>query len=81
MPYLDLPDCKLYYRIDDHTDAWTRPEPVVFVHGLGGQWQNWLENLPRRAQNRRVVAMDLPGFGLTPEPEDDEKSTITRYGR
>jgi pimeloyl-ACP methyl ester carboxylesterase len=56
-------------------------EPVVLVHGLGGQWQNWLENIPRLAQNRRVVAMDLPGFGLTPEPEDDEKITITRYGR
>ena len=56
-------------------------EPVVFVHGLGGQWQNWLENIPRLAQNRRVVAMDLPGFGLTPEPEDEEKITITRYGR
>ena len=39
-------------------------EPIVFVHGLGGQWQNWLENLPRAAQERRVIAMDLPGFGL-----------------
>ncbi|MET0614587.1 MAG: alpha/beta hydrolase [Thermoleophilaceae bacterium] len=56
-------------------------EPVVFVHGLGGQWQNWLENIPRLAESRRVVAMDLPGFGLTPEAEDDEKITITRYGR
>jgi pimeloyl-ACP methyl ester carboxylesterase len=56
-------------------------EPVVLVHGLGGQWQNWLENIPRLAQDRRVVAMDLPGFGLTPEPEDDEGITITRYGR
>ena len=56
-------------------------EPVVLVHGLGGQWQNWLENIPRLAQSRRVVAMDLPGFGLTPEPEDDEDITITRYGR
>src|SRR3954465_10999068 len=27
-------------------------EPIVFVHGLGGQWQNWLENLPRAAQER-----------------------------
>ena len=53
----------------------------MFVHGLGGQWQNWLENIPRLAQDRRVVAMDLPGFGLTPEPEDDEKITIPRYGR
>ena len=56
-------------------------DPVVLVHGLGGQWQNWLENIPRLAESRRVVAMDLPGFGLTPEPEDDEEITITRYGR
>jgi pimeloyl-ACP methyl ester carboxylesterase len=56
-------------------------EPVLLVHGLGGQWQNWLENIPRLAENRRVVAMDLPGFGITPEPDDDEDITITRYGR
>src|SRR5687768_7546240 len=43
-------------------------EPVVFVHGLGGQWQNWLENLPRVAQERRTLALDLPGFGRTPMP-------------
>jgi pimeloyl-ACP methyl ester carboxylesterase len=56
-------------------------EPVVLVHGLGGQWQNWLENIPRLAQERRVVAMDLPGFGLTPEPDDDDEVSIPRYGR
>jgi pimeloyl-ACP methyl ester carboxylesterase len=55
-------------------------DPVVLVHGLGGQWQNWLENIPRLALDRRVVAMDLPGFGLTPEP-DDVDITITQYGR
>ena len=55
-------------------------EPVVLVHGLGGQWQNWLENIPRLAQERRVLALDLPGFGLTSEPRDGEIS-ITGYGR
>jgi pimeloyl-ACP methyl ester carboxylesterase len=55
-------------------------EPVVLVHGLGGQWQNWLENIPRLALDRRVVALDLPGFGLSPEPPDDEIS-IPGYGR
>jgi pimeloyl-ACP methyl ester carboxylesterase len=54
-------------------------EPVVLVHGLGGQWQNWLENIPRIAQERRVLALDLPGFGLTPEP--DEEISIPGYGR
>ena len=55
-------------------------EPLVLVHGLGGQWQNWLENIPRLALDRRVIAMDLPGFGLTPEPRDGVKMTIPRYG-
>jgi pimeloyl-ACP methyl ester carboxylesterase len=55
-------------------------DPVVLVHGLGGQWQNWLENIPRLALDRRVVAMDLPGFGLTPMPADDD-ITISGYGR
>jgi pimeloyl-ACP methyl ester carboxylesterase len=56
-------------------------DPVVLVHGLGGQWQNWLENIPRLAQSRRVVALDLPGFGCTPEPPDEVVVTITQYGR
>jgi pimeloyl-ACP methyl ester carboxylesterase len=54
-------------------------EPIVFVHGLGGQWQNWLENIPRAAQQRRVVALDLPGFGCSPMPRDE--ITIPGYGR
>ena len=24
--------------------------PVLFVHGLGGCWQNWLENIPAVAE-------------------------------
>jgi pimeloyl-ACP methyl ester carboxylesterase len=53
--------------------------PVVFVHGLGGAWQNWLENLPRTAQERRVFALDLPGFGHSEMPRRD--ITIPGYGR
>ncbi len=53
--------------------------PIVFVHGLGGQWQNWLENIPRFAQERRVIVPDLPGFGRSPMPSS--KITIEFYGR
>jgi pimeloyl-ACP methyl ester carboxylesterase len=52
--------------------------PVVFVHGLGGNWQNWLENIPRLAQDRRVLALDLPGFGESQMPHG--KISITGYG-
>jgi pimeloyl-ACP methyl ester carboxylesterase len=51
----------------------------VFVHGLGGQWQNWLENIPALAQERRVIALDLPGFGQSPMPR--ERISIAGYGR
>jgi pimeloyl-ACP methyl ester carboxylesterase len=43
---------------------------LVFVHGLAGSWQNWLEQLPVFAEDHRVVAMDLPGFGASPMPRD-----------
>jgi pimeloyl-ACP methyl ester carboxylesterase len=52
--------------------------PVVFIHGLGGCWQNWLENMPRLAQDRRVIALDLPGFGDSAMPRD--KISISGYG-
>jgi pimeloyl-ACP methyl ester carboxylesterase len=51
--------------------------PVVFVHGLGGQWQNFLQNIPRAALERRVVALDLPGFGCSPMPR--ERISISAY--
>jgi pimeloyl-ACP methyl ester carboxylesterase len=53
--------------------------PIVFVHGLSGSWQNWLEQLPHFGRSRRVVAFDLPGFGASEMPA--EKITIPGYGR
>lgn len=43
-------------------------EPILFVHGISGSWQNWLENLPHFARERRAIALDLPGFGASPMP-------------
>lgn len=44
--------------------------PVLFVHGLGGRWQNWIENIATIAGDRRVVAIDLPGFGRSQLPTE-----------
>jgi pimeloyl-ACP methyl ester carboxylesterase len=53
---------------------------VVFVHGLGGRWANWLENLlPLADGGCRVIAVDLPGFGASPMPRRD--ISIPGYGR
>lgn len=53
--------------------------PVVFVHGHGGAWQNWLEQLPALAPAHRVIAFDLPGFGASPLPRDP--ITVQGYAR
>jgi len=43
---------------------------IVFLHGLAGCWQNWLENIPELARDHRVIAIDLPGFGASPMPAE-----------
>jgi len=43
-------------------------EPIVFIHGISGSWQNWLENLPHFGRDHRAIALDLPGFGASPMP-------------
>jgi pimeloyl-ACP methyl ester carboxylesterase len=52
---------------------------VLFVHGLSGSWQNWLENIPHFSKAHRVVALDLPGFGHSPMPP--WRLEIESYGR
>jgi pimeloyl-ACP methyl ester carboxylesterase len=53
--------------------------PVVFIHGLSGSWQNWLEQLPVLAREHHVIAFDLPGFGASEMPA--RKISISGYGR
>jgi pimeloyl-ACP methyl ester carboxylesterase len=52
---------------------------LVFVHGLSGSWPNWLEQLPVFAAERRVVTLDLPGFGHSPMPQ--QTISIAGYAR
>ncbi len=72
MPYLDLSsDLKLFYKIDDWTDAWVRPETILLVHGFTETteaWHGWISHLARRY---RVIKIDLRGFGKSgPVPKD-----------
>ena len=48
----------------EHDDA------VICIHGLGANWQTFLENIPFFAKTHHVIALDLPGFGLSEMPAD-----------
>lgn len=66
-------------RAVNYVDIGEGDDAVVFVHGLSGSWQNWLENIPHFARSRRVIALDLPGFGESEMPR--EKISIDNYAR
>ncbi len=64
MPFLDLPpDLKMFYKIDDHTDAWNEPETVLFVHGFTENTEAWRSWVPHFSRRYRVVRYDQRGFG------------------
>jgi pimeloyl-ACP methyl ester carboxylesterase len=72
-----LRECEVAGRRMRYVELGSGDPPVVFVHGLGGNWQNWLENLPAAARHRRTIAMDLPGFGESEMP--DGEISISNY--
>ncbi len=54
------------------------PQPIVLLHGTSASlhtWDGWAEALKGQ---RRVIRMDLPGFGLT-GPMPDDNYQLTRY--
>jgi pimeloyl-ACP methyl ester carboxylesterase len=56
------------------------PQPIVLLHGTSASlhtWDGWVAQLQRQ---RRVIRLDLPGFGLT-GPRSDNDYSLARYTR
>ena len=53
-----------------------RPDlpPALFVHGLGGSSLNWSALMARLAEEVDGEALDLPGFGHSPPPDNRDYS-------
>ena len=62
--YIDLDGLQIHYR-----SAGTGP-PIVFVHGYPTSSYVWRNIMPRLAESRFAVALDLPGFGLSDKPRN-----------
>ncbi|MFN7088079.1 MAG: alpha/beta fold hydrolase [Burkholderiales bacterium] len=73
MAVLKLPDCDLFYQVDDFTDPWIRPETVLMLHGNAESHLAWYAWVPVLARRFRVVRPDMRGYGQsTPMPRDYE---------
>ncbi|MBI5207269.1 MAG: alpha/beta hydrolase, partial [Candidatus Firestonebacteria bacterium] len=44
--------------------------PILIIHGLGMSSKFWENNMPSLSQDRKVFAIDLPGFGFSDTPRD-----------
>jgi pimeloyl-ACP methyl ester carboxylesterase len=56
------------------------PHPVVLLHGTSASLHTWEGWVPELSRTRRVVSLDLPGFGLT-GPFPDDTYAIGDYAR
>ncbi|MEU3250993.1 alpha/beta hydrolase [Streptomyces sp. NPDC006997] len=54
--------------------------PALYVHGLGGSSQNWSALMPLLDDVVQSEAVDLPGFGDSPPPDDGDYS-VTAHAR
>ncbi|MEV6120969.1 alpha/beta hydrolase [Streptomyces sp. NPDC052077] len=54
--------------------------PALYVHGLGGSSQNWSALMPLLDDVVAGEAVDLPGFGDSPPPDDGDYS-VTGHAR
>jgi 2-hydroxy-6-oxonona-2,4-dienedioate hydrolase len=39
--------------------------PLVLLHGASGAWTHWIRNIPALSERARVIAPDMPGFGMS----------------
>lgn len=72
-----------FLRIGDqlvHVEqAGSHGEPILLIHGFGGSAYSWRKVIPALAENHRVFAIDLNGFGYTQRPKSRE--SYTRAGQ
>jgi pimeloyl-ACP methyl ester carboxylesterase len=54
-------------------------EPLVLIHGIGSRWQMWEPVLEGLVAHRDVIALDLPGFGVSPMPRPGRPRGATRW--
>lgn len=55
----------------DRGDKGSNKTPVVLIHGFASSLRAWATVMPALEKDRRVIALDLKGFGWTDRPAGD----------
>lgn len=54
-----------------YVEAGRGKKTILLIHGLGGSTDSWENNVGPLSNRLRVIALDLPGFGLSDKPRID----------
>ncbi len=84
MPSVTVNGVDLYYEISGPEGA----QPVIFLHGAGGNHVSWWQQVPHFNKTYRCVSIDHRGFGRTLDPTgegstrfvDDLEGLLTHLG-
>jgi len=64
MPSVTIDGREIYY----HEQGAAAAPALLFIHGAGGNHTVWLEAMKHGSVDRRAIAIDLPGHGLSVGP-------------
>src|SRR5215204_2205863 len=73
VPLLDVTSAPVHVVDRGHGDA------VVFLHAFPLQAAMWDYQIEALEGTHRCVAIDMPGFGPSPGPEDPGSTTMQRW--
>lgn len=66
---------------DIHVRQWGDGEPLLLLHGLGGDSRLWKEQVEPFSRHYRMIAVDLRGFGGSDKPRDPAAYSIASLTR
>ncbi|PKN86279.1 MAG: alpha/beta hydrolase [Deltaproteobacteria bacterium HGW-Deltaproteobacteria-1] len=69
---VNIPDFKIVY-LEGGTG-----EPIIMLHGFGGDKDNWLRFAKYFTPGYRVIIPDLPGFGESSKPETAQYTIMSQ---
>ncbi len=72
MPFITIDQTRYHYA------EMGTGQPMLLLHGFTGCAQSWAEVMKPLSLKHRVVAIDLPGHGLTQAP-DDVAQDVTQF--
>lgn len=58
---------------------WGEGKPLLLVHGLGASADLWSNQVWEFSKERRVIALDLRGFGRSEKPADADSYRIEKF--